>query len=278
MAMPAPIPAVKISAARSVHILMPRLGTRSATAHLRARSLAVIGRARFSTQSVQSPGWAVSEAGLAAAQPRLTHEVLNQAAPLADYNAFSCDASLRQIVEHGGASWANEQLHSFGAQTGSAAWQELSREANANAPRLLTHDRHGRRVDTVQYHASYHQLMSLGIENGVSAFAWGEHAGRQGVHTARSALNYMMYQLECGVGCPMTMTFAAVPALACTPSVGEAWLPALTAGRYDGRDVPLHEKAPRTPTSPNAAGHRPPSSSGSDHLPHGRRAGPSACR
>jgi putative acyl-CoA dehydrogenase len=173
-----------------------------------------------------------------------THEVSNQVPPLQDYNAYGCDPTLAEAVGSSGAGWAEAELSALGASVGAAAWQAEARASNLNPPRLLTHDRYGRRVDAVEYHPSYHKLMGLSLGSGAHSFAW-QHAGRAGAATARATLMYLMYQLECGVCCPTTMTFAAPPALeaAATPLVSQAWLPGLSARSYDPRDVPLGEKS-----------------------------------
>ena len=81
---------------------------------------------------------------------------------------------------------------------GSAEWQQRARAANRNPPTLMTHDQYGVRVNAAEYHPAYHELMRLSLESGAAAFAWGEHAHKRGRHTARGALMYLMYQLECG--------------------------------------------------------------------------------
>lgn len=227
---------------------------------MRAGISRLVARRVFSTAPAPPPqnAWArcIDAAGLAAARPsNVTHDVMNQPPPLADYNAAR-DPSLRDALKVAGCDWAESQVYALGTAVGSAEWQLEASLANAHTPKLHTHDRHGMHIDRVEYHSAYHNLMRLAFESGVPSLAWqsdGQPASMAGSFTARGALMYLMYQLECGVCCPTTMTFAATPAIAAaaTPNVAEAWVPKLVARAYDGRDVPLHEKAGGAP--PHAA-------------------------
>ncbi|KAL1522584.1 hypothetical protein AB1Y20_017569 [Prymnesium parvum] len=202
---------------------------------------------RFLTRQLHSSapeGWTISTAGRRAASPLLTHTVSNQSHPLDGYNAFTCDASLSAAGAT--APWAAAHLSAFGEETATAEWKARADDAHRHPPRLASHDRFGRRVDRVEYCAAYHELMGLALTRGCASFAWGEHAARPGAHVARGALIYLMYQLEPGVCCPLTMTFAAVPALVRAGGVAAGWLPRLCARAYDPRDVPLGEKAAAT--------------------------------
>src|SRR5260370_37319600 len=53
----------------------------------------------------------------------------------------------------------------------------------------------------------------------------------------------MLAQVAAGVGCPLSMTYSAVPALAAEPELAAEWIPRLTAAAYDPRLVPAREKA-----------------------------------
>ena len=133
---------------------------------------------------------------------------------MTNYNAFISDVAFQQGVEKYGASWGWDNLTELGQQVGSDEWQRKSLNANNNPPRLETFDRFGRRQDSVAFQADYHSLMMLGLSSGCSSFAWQkEHRARRGAHVIRGGLMYLMYQLNPGVCCPITMTFAAVPAL-----------------------------------------------------------------
>jgi putative acyl-CoA dehydrogenase len=170
-----------------------------------------------------------------------THEVVNVGRELADYDMYRQDAALVEAVRREGAASADAALGDFGRLAGSADYLELGVLANQNPPVLDTHDRFGRRVDLVKFHPAYHQLMRSAIEHGIHASPWTEP--QPGAHVARAARFYMQTQVEAGHGCPITMTFAAVPALLTTPVLAEAWVPKVTARVYDPRNVPDAQKA-----------------------------------
>ena len=170
-----------------------------------------------------------------------THEVFNVGEELVDYNAYRSDTALQEAVRREGAGWADEALTAFGALTGSAEYLELGVLANRHPPELDTHDRFGRRIDLVRFHPAYHQLMRSAIEHGLHASPWTDP--RPGAHVARAAHEYLQTQVEAGHGCPVTMTFAAVPALRSTPALAAAWELKITARIYDPRNVPDAQKA-----------------------------------
>ncbi len=170
----------------------------------------------------------------------LTHEVLNQPVALEDTDLFAADAALREAVIREGAAWAEDDLSRFGVRAGSAAYLELGRLANHHTPEFDTHDRYGRRVDLVHYHPAYHELMKTAIEEGLHSSPWTDP--RPGAHVARAARTYMQAQVEAGHGCPITMTFAAMPCLELQPDLAAEWRPRIVSRIYDPRNVPAHEK------------------------------------
>lgn len=172
--------------------------------------------------------------------PLGTHDVTNQSVPLEDYNLYKADTALREALQREGAAWAEGPVSEFGGHCGSAHYIEAGRLANENPPVLHTHDRYGHRIDTVEYHPAYHEIQSLYVKYRAHSWPWVER--REGAHVARAALTYMIPQTEAGVGCPITMTFAVVPALKHTPAVADAWLPKLMSNEYDQRHVPVSEK------------------------------------
>ena len=107
-------------------------------------------------------------------------------------------------------------------------------------PVLRTHDRYGHRVDEAEFHPSYHALMALGMKHGQHSIAW---EGQPGGHVAHAAMLYMMYQVEAGVCCPLTMTYAATPALLNQPEATAFWRDGVMSRSYDGRSIPAAEKA-----------------------------------
>lgn len=165
-----------------------------------------------------------------------THEVTNVSCELAGYNMYTQDAALQEAVQREGAAWAQADLSRFGQLTGSADYLELGALANRYPPELDTHDRFGHRVDLVRFHPAYHTLMKTAIEEGIHASPW--TAPQPGAHVARAAKSYLQAQVEAGHGCPITMTFAAVPSLLTTPALASQWVPKITAPIYDPRNVP----------------------------------------
>ena len=169
-----------------------------------------------------------------------THEVINVSCELTDFNPYLQDAALQAAVAREGAQWAHDDLVTFGTLTGSAAYLELGVQANHVAPELDTHDRFGRRIDQVRFHPAYHTLMKTAIEHGLHSSPWTDP--RAGAHVARAAHNYLHTQVDAGHGCPITMTFAAVPTLRTTPSLAQLWEPKISARVYDPRNVPDGDK------------------------------------
>jgi putative acyl-CoA dehydrogenase len=173
-----------------------------------------------------------------------THEVTNMPPHLGDQNLWSDDVALREAVLREGGGWAEEKLAAFGAIAGAAEIFEKADLANRHSPELKSFDRYGMRINQIEYHPAYHDLMAVAIENEVPSFAW-THA-RPGAHVVHAALTYMLSQPEGGVMCPMAMTYSAIPALRMTPSIGDEWIPRLLSTSYDPRDVPVTEKSGAT--------------------------------
>ncbi|MCA0242508.1 MAG: isovaleryl-CoA dehydrogenase [Proteobacteria bacterium] len=169
-----------------------------------------------------------------------THEPFNLGTELVDYDMYRQDRALVEAVHREGAAWADESLGRFGRLTGSADYLELGALANRHPPELDTHDRFGRRVDLVRFHPAYHQLMRTAIEQGIHASPFTDP--RPGAHVARAARMYLQSQVEAGHGCPVTMTFAAVPALRHTPALAALWEPKILSPVYDPRNVPDGDK------------------------------------
>jgi putative acyl-CoA dehydrogenase len=170
-----------------------------------------------------------------------THEVFNQPPPLEDYDVFSADAALGDAVDREGAAWARPELESLGALAGSAGFQELGRLANQHRPVLHTYDRYGHRADVVEYHPAYHQLMTMSLRHGLHSGPWADP--RPGAHVARAAKVIVWYQVDAGHICPVSMTYAVVPALRHQPDVAEVWEPMIGSTTYDPANLPVSQKA-----------------------------------
>jgi putative acyl-CoA dehydrogenase len=170
-----------------------------------------------------------------------THDVLNQSIPLADYDVFAADRALVEAVEREGAGWARERLGTVGKLAGSSAALDWGDKANKYPPVLRTHDRFGHRVDEVEFHPAWHELMRAAVKHELHALPWREP--RPGAHVARAALFLVLTQAEAGFGCPISMTYSAVPALRAQPELAREWEPRFLSTEYDPRARPAADKA-----------------------------------
>ena len=153
-----------------------------------------------------------------AERPRsATHEVINQATPLEDHNTFEADRVLVEALRREGGDWAEERAREVGAFAGSARAIRRGAEANENPPKLRTHDRFGNRVDEVDFHPAWHELLGAAVGFGLHALPWREP--QPGAHVARGAMFMAFSQAEAGVGCPISMTYSAIPALRAQPEM-----------------------------------------------------------
>ena len=173
-----------------------------------------------------------------------THNVENQPPPLAPYDAYATDLPLHEALHREGGGWAESDVAAYGQVTGGEL-MELGVLANENRPKFRPFDRYGHRADLVDFHPAYHRIMELGVAHGVTSFAW-RHEDRPGAHVARAALAYLHTQPEQGTSCPLTMTYACVPALRHHPALAAEWLPRITSTEYDARFIPAREKTGST--------------------------------
>ncbi|HET7200244.1 MAG TPA: acyl-CoA dehydrogenase family protein [Burkholderiales bacterium] len=164
----------------------------------------------------------------------------NQPPPFVGFNAWSGDRILLDAVEREGGGWIAERANRMGELVGSEPMQTLAAQANRNAPELRTHDRFGNRIDAVEYHPAYHELMRLAFGAGLHSLAWTEK--RPGAWVGRAALNYLWNQGENGVACPVTMSFAAVRVLRHDAGLAADWEPKVLACDYDPLPLPLARK------------------------------------
>ncbi len=155
----------------------------------------------------------------------------NQPPPLVDYNLFEADAPLREALEREGGSWAQDLVRELGQLAGTEEAIGWGFQANANPPQLRTHDRFGNRIDEVEFHPAWHRLMQVAIGHGLHALPWREP--RAGAHAARAAAFYVWSQVEGGHGCPVSMSYAVIPALRTQRELVERWEPLITSLDYD---------------------------------------------
>ena len=170
-----------------------------------------------------------------------THEVFNMPPHQGDQDLWADDEPLRAWTTIMGAGGHEEHLARAGCDAGRDETFEKANQANRFGPELRTFDRYGMRVDTVEYHPAYHDLMELAIASQVHNFAW-HHEGDAG-HVGQSVLTYQFSQPEGGTLCPMAMTYSVVPSIRTTPPVEAEWMPRILSTVYDRRDIPAPEKS-----------------------------------
>ncbi len=166
--------------------------------------------------------------------------VANQPPILEDHDPLALDEALRDAMQREGGAWIAERASALSKRIGDAKTQKLADLANRYIPVLHTHDRFGNRIDEVEYHPAYHELMRMGVEAGCHALPWQEP--KPGAHVARGVLCILRAQAEEGSGCPITMTFAVVPSLRLQPDVAAEWEPRIVKPRYDESFAPADRK------------------------------------
>ncbi len=174
-----------------------------------------------------------------------THEVFNQSPPYENIDLFTSDVPLMDAVKANGAAGEAASLAAFGQQWGTADMFALGRQANENPPKLHAFDANGFRRDTVEFHPAYHQLMSQSVSAGLHGSTWtgvGKRAAPP-AEVARAARFYMAAQVETGHLCPITMTRAALAALAAEPEVAAKVAPKVVTRSYDAAFRPWWEKS-----------------------------------
>jgi putative acyl-CoA dehydrogenase len=172
--------------------------------------------------------------------PWQTHTVANQPPLLEGVDVFASNTPLVEAVRREGAEWVSERASALGRIVGGEPQQQWGRLANENKPVLRTHDRYGNRIDEVEFHPAWHKLMRLGVEHELHSLPWTSE--EPFAHTARAAMYMTAMQAEAGFACPITMTFAVVPALRAQPELAAEWEPLVTATTYDPRSIPAAEK------------------------------------
>lgn len=158
-----------------------------------------------------------------------THAVINQVPPLENFNPASSPVLAEALIREGGG-WGADDVADLGALAGSVTagrWGEL---ADRNRPMLRTHDRYGHRVDEVEFDPSYHELMNVAVTHGLHAAPWADD--RVGAHVVRAAKT-SVWTPEPGHLCPISMTYAVVPALRHNPDLAAVYEPLLTSRVYD---------------------------------------------
>lgn len=168
-------------------------------------------------------------------------EVANQPPPLEPYNLFASDTLLRECVKREKADWAEGGLHALGATLGNPETIKLGFDANKFTPQLKTLDRYGHRLDEVEFHPAWHELMAIALRAGLHSSPWAKP--QAGAHVARAAGTYMLNQIESGVYCPIAMTYGSVPTLQHAPDIAAQWLPKIYSRDYDKRFMTVGQKS-----------------------------------
>jgi putative acyl-CoA dehydrogenase len=160
-----------------------------------------------------------------------THEVLNQAPPIAPYNVFEADIALGEALEREGGGWGVDRLRDTGELAGSPEALEHADRAERNEPILRTHDRYGNRIDQVELDPSWHWSLRQAIEREIHSLPWRDP--QPGAHVVRAGLFVLWSQVGSGVMCPVSMTYAAIPPLRENAELAAEWEPRLTRNSYD---------------------------------------------
>ena len=173
-----------------------------------------------------------------------THEVTNQSTAFVGRNLYTNDPALQESVKRLGAGWADAALRTLGDRLGSQEVADWARQANAFPPQLRNFDRSGRRIDEVEFHPAWHEIMRLMIGAGVHADPWADP--KPGAQVARAAKYLLFSQVENGAQCPVTMTYAVVPVMqrqaAVVPGIARDWMPRILSHDYDPASRPVDGK------------------------------------
>jgi putative acyl-CoA dehydrogenase len=170
-----------------------------------------------------------------------THSVENQPPPLENYNVFTSDRALVNALEREAPGASTKELVALGELAGLPETIALGFDANEQPPELCTHDRFGHRIDEVRFHPAWHRLLSHATQAGLAGAPWRDRS--RNAHVERAAKFYVWGQVESGHGCPISMTYAAVPVVSAQPELAAIWQSPLTEAAYDPRLVPIAEKS-----------------------------------
>jgi putative acyl-CoA dehydrogenase len=161
-----------------------------------------------------------------------THDVVNVPTPWSGVNLFDDDRALTAALSMAGADAGQlRRLSDLGQLAGSPEAQDWARLANLYPPVLRTHDRYGNRIDEVEFHPSWHQLMEVAVGNGLHGAAWADPSPV--AHLVRATGFYLWGQVEQGHCCPISMTYAVLPSLRHNPQLATTYEPGLTSLSYD---------------------------------------------
>lgn len=163
-------------------------------------------------------------------QPHTTHEVFNQSTPRVDINEYELNTVLTEAVRRHDGAWAQDELREIGELVGSEQFQHDAKLANTVTPELHTFNRWGQRIDEVEYHPSYHRIISASVAHGAHTRCWDDP--QPGSHVVRAAAFMLFGQVEPGHACPVSMTHAVIPSLELQPDVAALWVPKALSRSY----------------------------------------------
>ncbi|NDK92151.1 DNA alkylation response protein [Gordonia desulfuricans] len=163
-------------------------------------------------------------------RPHLTHTVLNQSVPRVDVNEYEANQVLREAITRHDGGWGDAELVEIGALVGTEQFQHDAKLANTITPQFHPFDRWGNRIDEVEYHPSYHRIISASIAHGAHTRCWADP--QPGSHVVRAAAFYLFGQIEPGHACPVSMTHAVIPSLELQPDVAAQWVPKALSRSY----------------------------------------------
>ena len=170
----------------------------------------------------------------------LSYDIPNQPPRFENINLFSSDRVLAETIARAGTGLDAARLVEFGAAMGSSEMWDLAAAIHRHTPELHAFDRYGRRIDEVEYHPGYHEVMRRALQSAISAAPW--RGGKYG-HTLHAALEYLLAKVEPSVCCPITMTYAAPAALKHASELAAEWLPRIVAAEYDSTSCPAPQKS-----------------------------------
>ncbi len=172
-----------------------------------------------------------------------THEVRNQPPPARGPRRLALDRALGEGLDREGAGSRTDEVDAVGRRVGEPRWIRAGALANAHEPVLHTHDRFGHRIDEVEYHPAYHELLTQAVADGLAGGPWADDGVAP--HVTRAAKFSLWTQVEAGHGCPVSMTYSIVPALRALPELSATWEPLLTSRTYDPTPAPVADQAGR---------------------------------
>ena len=180
---------------------------------------------------------------MARSSDSFAHVPGNQPPPLVGHNTVTSDHALLTAVRAQAGDAADrviESLLALGESAGSAEAREHGMLANRQEPVFRPVDRYGARIDEVEFHPSWHWMLQRGVGFGLTGAPWA--SGEPMPHVRRAAAYIAWTAVEPGHACPMTMTYAAVPALRADAVLAEQLTPGLASTTYDSRLRPIAGK------------------------------------